>query len=72
MVASSVALDLPCWAMCLAPYHLIRMAIEMASKEGAFFLVVHFMSGINVAKKLWYGQLKIKPIYTIVLYYVFS
>ena len=48
------------------------MAIEMASKEGALFLVVHFMSGINVAKKLWYGQLKLKPIYTIVLYYVFS
>jgi len=37
-VASIVALDLLYWTMCLAPYHLIRMAIEMASKVGAFFL----------------------------------
>jgi hypothetical protein len=36
-VASRVALDLPYWAMRLAPYHLIRMAIEMASEAGAFF-----------------------------------
>ena len=34
-VLSRVALDLPYWAMCLAPYHLIRMAIEMARKTGA-------------------------------------
>jgi hypothetical protein len=31
-VASRVALDLPYWAMHLAPYRLIRMAIEMASE----------------------------------------
>jgi hypothetical protein len=36
-VASRVALDLPHWAMCSAPYRLIRMAIEMASKAAAFF-----------------------------------
>ena len=30
------------------------------------------MSCINVAKRPWYGQLKIKPSYTIVHYYVFS
>ena len=36
-VASRVALDLPYWAMRLASYHLIRSAIEMASKVGAFF-----------------------------------
>jgi hypothetical protein len=27
-----------------APFHLIRMAIEMAPKEGAFFFVVDLMS----------------------------
>jgi hypothetical protein len=37
-VASRVSLDLPYWAMCSAPYHLIRMAIGMASKVDAFFL----------------------------------
>ncbi len=36
MMASRVALDLQSWAMCLALYRLIRMAIEMASKVGAF------------------------------------
>jgi hypothetical protein len=36
--------------MRLAPYRLIRMAIEMASKVGAFFSVVDFVSCITVAK----------------------
>jgi hypothetical protein len=36
MVASRVALDLPYWAMRSALYRLIRMAIEMTSKGGAF------------------------------------
>jgi hypothetical protein len=43
-VASRVALDLPYCAMRSTPYHLIHMAIEMASKVGAFFSVVDFMS----------------------------
>ncbi len=30
--------DLPYWVMHSASYRLIRMAIEMASKVGAFFL----------------------------------
>ena len=67
VVASRVALDLAYWAMCSAPYRLIRMAIEIASKEvGAFFSVVNYMSCINVAKQSWYGPLKIKLSYTIV------
>ena len=37
-VASRVALDLPFWAMRSASYRLIRMAIEIASEVGAFFL----------------------------------
>ena len=37
-MASKVALDLPYWVMRLAPYRLICMAIEMASKVDAFFL----------------------------------
>jgi hypothetical protein len=48
------------------------MAIEMASKIGAFFSVVNFMSCINVAKRQWYCQLKIKPSYTIVRCHKFS
>jgi hypothetical protein len=36
MLASRLALDLPSWAMCLALYRLIRMAIKMASEGGAF------------------------------------
>ena len=48
-VASRVALDLPYWAMRSALYHLIRMAIEMAHKAGAFFSVLNVMSWITVA-----------------------
>jgi hypothetical protein len=55
-----------------APYCLIRMAIEMASEVGAFVSVVNFMSCTNVAKRPWYGQLKIKPSYTIVCCFIFS
>jgi hypothetical protein len=36
--------------MRLAPYRLIRMAIEMACKAGACFSVVDFMSCITIAK----------------------
>ncbi len=42
MMASMVALDLPSWAMCLALYHLIRMAIEMASEVDAFVRCCRF------------------------------
>ena len=49
-VASRVTLDLPYWAMHLAPYHLIRMANEMASESAAFFSVVDYLSCIIVAK----------------------
>jgi hypothetical protein len=41
-VASTVALDLPYWVVCSAPYRLIRMAIEMASEVDAFFSVIDF------------------------------
>jgi hypothetical protein len=69
-VASRVALDLPKLAMRAAPYHLIRMAIKMARKVGAFFSVVDYLSCITVAKQPCYGQLKINPGYTIILYFV--
>ena len=45
-VASRVALTLPHWAMLLAPYRLIRMAIEMVHKAAAWFPVVDFLSCI--------------------------
>jgi hypothetical protein len=46
LMASRVALDLQSWAMHLALYHLIHMAIEMARKGRAFvchhqFYVLH-------------------------------
>jgi len=58
--------------LCSSSHRRIVMTIEMARKVGAFFSVVDFMSCINVAKQPWFGQLKIKPSYTIVHYYVFS
>jgi hypothetical protein len=36
--------------MSSAPYRLIRMAIEMASKAAAFFSVVDYLLCITVAK----------------------
>jgi hypothetical protein len=33
-----------------APYHLIRMAIEMASESAAFFAVDDYLSCITMAK----------------------
>jgi hypothetical protein len=69
-VASKVALDMLHWVMCLALYRLIRLAIETARKGGVFFSVTDFLSCMTVAKRPCYGQLKIKPSHTIVLYYV--
>ena len=69
-VASKVALDLAYWAMRLTPYHLICMAIEMASEVGTCFSVVDFMSCITVAKRPCYGPLKIKLSYNIFRYYI--
>jgi hypothetical protein len=67
-VASSEALDVLYWAMHPASYRRIRMAIETAHEVGAFFSIVDFLSYITVAKRPSYGQLNIKPSYTIVLY----
>jgi len=69
-VASGVALDLPTWVMRLAPYRMIRIAIQTAREAGTFFSVVDIMPCITVAKRPCYGQLKINPSYTIVVYYV--
>jgi hypothetical protein len=62
-----VALDLPYWVMHSASYRLIRMAIEMASEVGAFFLSLIFLFCITVAKRPCHGPLKIKQSYIIVL-----
>ena len=69
-VASRVALDLPYWSMRSTLYRLIRKAIKMASKVGAFVSVVAFLSCITVAKRPCCGPLKIKPSYIIVHYHV--
>ena len=43
MVASMVALDLLYWAMHLALYCLIRMAVKMTSKGGVLFCHCQFV-----------------------------
>ena len=51
-VASWVALDLPYWAMCSAPYCLIRMAIEMSYEAGPFYsVIINFMSCVTLAER---------------------
>ena len=55
-VASRVA---PYWVMRLAPYRLIRMAIEMACDAGAYFSFVDFMSCITIAKLVHYKKAKL-------------
>jgi hypothetical protein len=41
-VASGVALDLPYWVIGLALHQWIAKALKMASKRGAFFVIVNF------------------------------
>jgi len=65
-------LDLLYWAMCLAPYRLIRMTTKMAREAGPYFSFIDFMSCITAAQWPCYGPLKIKPSYIIVHYYVIS
>ncbi len=72
LMASRVALDLSSWAMRSMLYRLIRMAVEMACNAGPFFSFAEFMSCITVAKRPWYGPLKLKLSYIIVHYYVIS
>jgi len=55
-----------------APYRLIRMAIEMASKAAAFFSVVDYLSCITVAKYHNSSHYKLTASYTIARHYVFS
>ena len=50
LMASRVALDLLLWAMRSALYRLIRMAIEMASKVGAFVRCCRFFLLTNHSK----------------------
>jgi hypothetical protein len=71
-VTSRVALDLPYWAMCSAPYRLICMAIEMAHEAGPFFSIIDFMSCMTVAKRPCYGLLKIKLTMYSVSYYIMA
>ncbi len=50
LMASRVALDLLLWVMHSALYRLIRMAIEMASKVGAFVCWRRFFCLTNHSK----------------------
>ena len=63
-MASRVDLDLCHWTMCLAPFHLIHIAIEMASEAASFFSVVDYLSCITIAH--YSSHYKIKPSYAIV------
>ena len=66
-VAPHEALDVLHQAMHAVLHRRIRMAIETAREVGAFFSVVNFLEYITVAKQPSYGQLNIKPSYTIIL-----
>jgi hypothetical protein len=71
MVASRVALDLLYWAMRTALCRLIRMAVKITSKGGELFCHCQIVVVHNPrCRRPCYGQLKIKPSYTIVHYYV--
>ena len=48
----------------------VPSASKWPAKEVHLFVIVDFMSCITVAKQPYYGRLKIKPSYNIVLYYV--
>jgi hypothetical protein len=50
MFSTRVAQDLPYWVMRSAPYHLICMAIIIASEAGPFCSVVYFIYCITIAK----------------------
>jgi hypothetical protein len=56
--------------MRLAPYRLIRMAMEMACEAGPFFSFIDFMTCITIAKQPCYGPLKIKPSYIVFHHHV--
>ena len=65
LMASRVALDLPSWAMHLALYRLIRMAIKMARKGGAFVCHHQFVAMHNrsLTTLLWSIKNKAEPHY---------
>ena len=69
-MAPHEALDVLHWAMHAVSHRRIRMAIETAHEVGEFFSIIDFLLYITVAKRPSYGQLNIKPGYTIVLYNV--
>jgi hypothetical protein len=48
-VVSNIALDLLHWAMCAVSYRHTATAIKMASKYGAFFVVVFFIETMAAA-----------------------
>ncbi len=50
LMASRVALDLLLWEMCSVLYHLICMAIKMASKVGAFVRCRRFFIWLIIVK----------------------
>jgi hypothetical protein len=59
-VASSEALDVLHWAMRLASYRHIRMAIEIASNLPAFFVVINSLSLTAIANTHCNNQFKLK------------
>jgi hypothetical protein len=62
-VASSEALDVLHWAMRLATYRCIAMAIEIASNLSAFFVAVNSLFATTISKRPCYDQYKINKSY---------
>jgi hypothetical protein len=51
--ASSEALDLLHWAMCMVSYQHTAAAIKMANKVGPFFVVVLFAVALAATGAIW-------------------
>ena len=54
-------LDLLHQAMCAVSHHCTAMAIKMASNGGTFVCCCRLFCWSNVAKRPWYGPLKLMP-----------
>jgi hypothetical protein len=55
-VASSKALNLLYWAMCVALYQRTAAAIKMVSKVGPFVVVVSFAVALAAAGVIWSNE----------------
>jgi hypothetical protein len=70
LVASRIALNRPCQAMCAVSHRHIAMVINITSKGGVFFAIINLLSCITLAKQSCYGKHELNTIYTTTYYHV--